>query len=239
MNIFVAFLAGILTFFSPCFFPLIPSYISYMTGSSIDELSIGGRSRLLNRSVLSSICFVSGFSIIFVLLGILASFAGSLAYEFQNYLRVIGGVLIIFFGLTLTGMLNIRFLEIEKRFSVKNGPVGYAGALVLGMTFAAGWVPCVGPMLSSMLAIASTSGSRSFGGLLLLSYCLGLGVPVVASVVAFDYFLVFYRNAVKHLRIISVISGCILITVGILLISDTLTLFSAYLNNLFGALGTL
>lgn len=234
MNLSIAFLAGILTFFSPCFFPLIPSYISYMTGASIEELSIGVGPRLLTSSVLGSICFVSGFSIIFILLGIFASFAGSLAYEFQGYLRVIGGLVIIFFGLTLTGIFRVRFLEIEKRFSIKNRPIGYAGALVLGMTFAAGWVPCVGPILSSMLAIASTSGSRFFGGLLLFSYCLGLGIPVIASVAAFDYFLVLYKGVVKNLRLISIICGVILIIVGILLITDNMMFISGYLYNILG-----
>jgi cytochrome c-type biogenesis protein len=235
MNLFVAFLAGILTFFSPCFFPLVPSYISYITGSSIEELSAGNKAHLFKRSMMGSLFFVMGFSVIFILLGILASFAGSLVYEFQNYLRIVGGIVVIFFGLTLTGILKIRSLETEKRFGIKNRPAGYAGAFFLGMTFAAGWVPCVGPILSSMLAIASTSGSRFFGGLLLLSYCIGLGVPVIASVAAFDYFLVFYRKAVKRLKYVSVICGVILIITGVLLISDSLTPISGYLNNLFGS----
>jgi cytochrome c-type biogenesis protein len=235
MNLFVAFLAGLLTFFTPCIFPLVPSYISYVTGFSIEELSLGDRKLLLVKSAIGSLCFISGFSIIFVLLGLSVSFAGILVFEFQNYLRVIGGLIIIFFGLTMTGILRIRSLETEKKFSVKNGPVGYAGAFILGMTFAAGWVPCVGPILSSILAIAATSGSRFFGGLLLFSYCLGLGIPILASATAFNYFLAFYRHTAKYLAVISVVSGAVLIVIGLLLMTDNLTLLSAYLNYILGS----
>jgi len=237
MNLFVAFLAGLFTFLSPCVFPLIPSYISFMTGFSIEELSAGDRKNLLNKSMLGSLCFIAGFSIIFILLGFSASFAGSLVFEFQNYIRFIGGSIIIFFGLTLMGLLRNRYLEIEKRFSIKKRPVGYAGAFILGVTFAAGWVPCAGPILSSILTIASTSGSRSFGGLLLFSYCLGLGLPIFVSAVAFNYFLVIYRKTVKYLKLISVISGAVLILIGILLMTDNLSSLSSYLTYLLSFKG--
>jgi len=232
MNLFGAFLAGLFTFFSPCIFPLIPSYISYITGFTIEELSKGDKRLLLKKSMLGSLCFIAGFSIIFVLLGFSASFAGSLVFEFQNYIRFIGGLMIIFFGLTLMGIFRIRFLETEKRFSIKNRPVGYAGALILGMTFAAGWVPCAGLILSSILTIASTSGSRSFGGLLLFSYCLGLGLPIFISAVAFNYFLIIHRKTVKYLKLISIISGAVLILIGLLLMTDNLSSLSDYLTYL-------
>ncbi len=223
MNLFVAFLAGILTFFTPCVFPLIPSYIAYVTGFSIDELSRGDRKLVLRKSIMGTLAFISGFSIIFILLGFSASYAGSLIFNFQNYLRIIGGALIIFFGLVMTGAFHFRFLEIEKRFNLKTKPSGYWGALILGMTFAAGWVPCVGPILSSILTIASTVGSRLFGGLLLFFYCLGLGLPILISAIAFNYFLTFYKNIVKHLRVISIASGVILIFIGMLLMTDNLS----------------
>ena len=157
MNLFIAFIEGLLTFFTPCVFPLIPLYISYITGLSIDELSRRDAKQLLFKSVTGSLLFISGFSVIFVLLGFSASYAGSLVFEFQNYLRVIGGAVIVFFGLILTGILNIAPFNIEKRINLKSKPVGFIGALLLGMTFAAGWVPCVGPILSSILIVASTS----------------------------------------------------------------------------------
>lgn len=226
MNLFVAFLAGLLTFFNPCVFPLVPSYISYITGFSIEELSLGDRKLLIIKSTLGSLCFISGFSIIFVLLGFSASFAGSLVFEFQDYLRIVGGLIIIFFGLTLTGILRVGFLDIEKKFNMKNKPVGYAGAFILGMTFAAGWVPCVGPILSSILTIAATSGSRFFGGLLLFSYCLGLGLPIFVSAIAFNYFLALYKHTVKYLRVISIISGILLIVIGLLLMTGNFASFS-------------
>jgi cytochrome c-type biogenesis protein len=233
MNLFVAFLAGLLTFFSPCIFPLIPSYISYITGFSVEDLSRGDKKLLLKKSILGSLSFILGFSIIFVLLGFSASFAGSLVFQFQNYLRVIGGAIIVFFGLAMTGALKIRSLEIEKRFSMSNRPVGYAGAVILGMTFAAGWVPCVGPILSSILTIAATSGSGFYGGLLLFSYCLGLGIPILASAIAFNYFLAFYRHTVKYLKVISIISGALLIFIGLLLMTDNLNWLSDHLTRLF------
>lgn len=222
MNLFVAFLAGILTFFTPCVFPLIPSYISYVTGFSVEELSRGDRKLVLRKSMIGTLAFISGFSVIFILLGFSASYAGSLIFDLQNYLRIIGGALVVFFGLVMAGVFHFRFLEIEKRFDLKKRP-GYWGAFILGMTFAAGWVPCVGPILSSILAMASISGSRLFGGLLLFVYCLGLGVPILISAVAFNYFLTFYKSVVKHLRVISIVSGVILIIVGLLLMTDNIS----------------
>jgi len=235
MNLFIAFLEGFLTFFTPCIFPLVPSYLSYITGFSLEELSQRDTKRLLYKTITGSLHFILGFSIIFVLLGFSASYAGSLAFEFQNYLRVIGGAVVVFFGLTITGLLNIAPFNIEKRINIKSKPVGFIGALLLGMTFAAGWIPCVGPILSSILIIASTSDTRFYGGLLLFSYCAGLGLPILLSAVAFDYFLAVYKNTIKYLRVISVISGIILMIIGLLLMTDSLTLTSNYLTYIFGA----
>jgi len=229
MRIVVAFLAGIATFFTPCVFPLIPSYISYVTGFSIDELSKGDKKLVLKRSVTGTFLFILGFTIVFVLMGFTASFAGNLILAFQNYLRVIGGILIVFFGLMMTGVLDIKFLEIEKRFHLKEKPIGHFGALLLGMTFAAGWMPCVGPILSSILIIAATTGSRFYGGILLFAYCIGLGIPILISAIAFNYFLTVFKGTVRYIRTISIISGIILIAIGILLIIDSLVL----LSNLF------
>ena len=235
MNLFVAFLEGLLTFFTPCIFPLVPSYISYITGFSIEELTQRDTKRLLYKSITGSLHFILGFSIIFILLGFSASYAGSLVFEFQNYIRIIGGAVVIFFGLIVTGLLNIAPLNIEKKISMKNKPVGFVGALLLGVTFAAAWVPCVGPILSSILIIASTSETRYYGGLLLLSYCIGLGLPIFLSAVAFNYFLAVYKHTVKYLRAISIISGIILIMIGLLLMTDSLTSISNYLTYVFGA----
>jgi cytochrome c-type biogenesis protein len=201
----------------------------------LEELSQRDTKRLLYKTITGSLHFILGFSIIFVLLGFSASYAGSLAFEFQNYLRVIGGAVVVFFGLTITGLLNIAPFNIEKRINIKSKPVGFIGALLLGMTFAAGWIPCVGPILSSILIIASTSDTRFYGGLLLFSYCAGLGLPILLSAVALDYFLAVYKNTIKYLRVISVISGIILMIIGLLLMTDSLTLTSNYLTYIFGA----
>jgi cytochrome c-type biogenesis protein len=232
MNLAVAFFAGLLTFFTPCVFPLIPSYLSYITGFSVEELSKGDRKEVLNRSVIGSLSFILGFTFIFVLLGLSASMLGSLAYSFQNILRVTGGVLIAIFGLTLTGLLDLKFLNIEKRFQPAQGSKGYYGAFLFGMTFAAGWVPCVGPVLSSILLLAASEGSRFYGGMLLSFYCLGLGLPLFLSAVAFNYYLTFFKKAIKYIDIIEKVGGVILILVGLLLITDNLTLMTMYIDKI-------
>jgi len=232
MNIAIAFLAGLLTFFTPCVFPLIPSYLSYIAGCSIEDLSGGDRKLLMEKCVYGSIYFILGFTVIFVTLGVLASVAGNLLYGLQTYLRLVGGVLIIIFGLMLTGIIHFGFLEQEHRPFLKDKPAGYLGAFFFGMTFAAGWVPCVGPLLSAILLIASTAGSRFFGGILLFFFCLGLGLPILISAVAFNYFLSFYKNIVRYLGVIQIVSGVILILIGILLITDNLTLITSYFTRL-------
>lgn len=233
MNLLVAFAAGLLTFLSPCVLPLIPSYISYISGFSVEELSSGNREKVLKKAVYGSLYFIAGFTVIFVFLGMTASLAGSLIYGFQNYLRVIGGAVIIILGLQIIGVINFGFLDVEKRMRMNTGTSGNLGSIILGMTFAAGWVPCVGPILSSILIIASVSGSRLYGGSLLFSYCMGLGLPILASAVAFNYFLAIYAKMKVYLRALSIISGVFLILIGVLLIADNVTLITNYLVFLF------
>jgi len=237
MSLIVAFFAGLLTFFTPCVFPLIPSYISYITGFSVEELAKKNNELLMRRSALGAAYFIAGFSVIFIMLGVAASFAGSFIVDFQNYLRLAGGVLILLLGLMMMGAFNIKFLEKDKRINLKKRPLGYIGAFVFGMTFAAGWVPCVGPILSSILIIASTSGSRFYGGILLFCYCLGLGLPMFISAVAFNWFLSAYKNVAKYLNVISVISGAMLVVIGLLLITDNITLITQYINHLLKGKG--
>lgn len=233
MNLVAAFFAGIATFFTPCVFPLIPSYLSLITGLSLDELSKGDRDKVLKKTITSSLFFIFGFSVIFVALGIAASMAGSLVIGFQSYLRIIGGILIVFFGLVLIGAINLKVLNIEKRFQLKGKPVGLLGAFIFGMTFAAGWVPCVGPVLSSVLVLASSEGSRFYGGVLLLFYCIGLGLPVMISGILFNSFLSAYKKAVKYIRVIELVSGALLIIIGILLIMDNMTAITILFEGIF------
>jgi cytochrome c-type biogenesis protein len=228
MNILAALLAGLLTFLSPCVFPLIPSYISYITGLSIEELSTGDKKATMKKTIVGSLSFILGFTLVFVLLGLTASYAGSLIFQFQNYLRIIGGAIIIFFGLFLAGVFNFKFMNFEARVHFKGKPIGILGSFLFGMTFAAGWVPCVGPVLSTILILASTTGSRFYGGFLLFVYCIGLGAPLFLSAVLFNYFLVAYKRIAKYLNVITVISGIVLIIIGVLLISDNLVVLSRY-----------
>jgi cytochrome c-type biogenesis protein len=233
MKMFAAFIAGMLTFLSPCVFPLIPSYISYITGFSLEELSSGDKKAMMGRTIAGSLSFIAGFTLIFVLLGVMASIAGSYVYQFQTILRIAGGVIIIFFGLFLSGVLNLKFLNFEAKVHFKGKPVGIIGSFLFGMTFAAGWVPCVGPVLSSILILAASSGSRFYGGALLLVYCLGLGLPLFLSAVLFNYFLVAFKRVIKYLNVIKVVAGITLVIIGILLVTDNLSMFSRYSPQFF------
>ena len=233
VSIFVAFLAGILTFFSPCVLPLIPSYLAYITGSTVNELAHEGNKETTKKALISSIFFVLGFSIVFIALGIGISSLGKAFMPIEKIFRIVGGFLIIFFGLMIGGFIKLKFFEMEKRFTLKSKPLGYFGALVVGMAFSLGWVPCVGPILSSILIVAGTKQSVAQGFFLLSSYSLGLGLPIIASAVAFNYFLSFFGKIKQGIRYVSLISGLLLILLGILVITDNLTYLTQLAASIF------
>ena len=229
----IAFSAGLLSFVSPCVLPLVPSYITYITGVSFKELTDAeARSRLRWATILHSLFFIMGFSLIFILMGASASYLGQLLAQYQSWIMKAGGVLIILLGIHFTGIINIPFLQMEKRFEMRRKPLGYLGSFLVGVAFAAGWTPCIGPILSTILIYASTSKSFTTGILLLTYYSIGLGIPFFLSSLAFNSFLSAFDKIKRYMRVITIISGLFLIAIGILFLTDTFSEINSYLNAL-------
>lgn len=229
VNVFVAFAAGVFSFLSPCVLPLIPSYLSFVSGVSLDEMR-GEQERLRVRSrvVLNSLAFIVGFSLVFVSLGASASFLGGLFLNFRNVIRIIGGVFVLLVGLYLVGAFKITALERYLQFDLKDKPAGYLGSVLVGITFAVAWTPCVGPILGATLALASTAGEVSRGTLLLSSYAAGLALPFFLSALAINSFLRFSQQLRPYVQVIHIAGGLLLIVVGVLLITDYMTFLNAY-----------
>lgn len=229
VNIFVAFAAGIFSFLSPCVLPLIPSYLSFVSGVSLDELR-GEQSRLRVRSrvICNALAFIAGFSLVFVSLGASASFLGGLFLTYRNTIRVVGGAFVLLVGLYLIGAFRIAALERYLQFDLKDKPAGYLGSVLVGITFAVAWTPCVGPILGATLALASTAGEVSRGTLLLSSYAAGLALPFFLSALAINSFLRFSQRLRPYVQAIHIAGGVLLVIVGILLITDYMTLLNAY-----------
>ncbi len=220
VSILIAFSAGILSFLSPCILPLFPSYITYITGRSLEDIKSSGRaSDITKLTVINSLFFILGFSIIFVLMGIALSYFGSFLGIKRIWLERIGGVLIILFGLDIMGILKARFLSQGKGISLKRKNFGYLGSLLVGMAFAFGWTPCVGPILSSILIYASTVESLPRATTLLLAYSMGLGLPFLIAGLAINQFLFLFAKFKNFMRFAPMVSGIFLIAIGIILFS--------------------
>jgi len=216
---------GLVSFVSPCIMPLIPSYVSYITGISYDELvSPDSRKKNMRITLLHSLAFVGGFSLIFVLLGASASLAGSLLVQHLKTIRIVGGVLIIIMGIFVMDVVDIPFLQREAKLHLKTRPAGFIGTIIVGMIFGAGWTPCTGPFLGSVLTLAMTSDSLGSGTILLMFYSLGLGIPFILSAVAISAFLSSFSKLKKHFKAIKITSGVILIIMGVLLLMDKMTI---------------
>jgi len=230
----IAFTAGILSFVSPCVLPLIPSYLTYITGLSFKQLDEEHPTAKVRMTVLlHSICFIIGFSVVFVLLGAIAGIASS---KFQTHLREglewvekIGGLLIFLFGVHMTGLFHFGVLLGEKRVQLHEKPSGYFGTFVVGLAFAAGWTPCIGPILASILMIAATSGQIGEGVGLLSVYSLGLGVPFLLSGLLFHQFLVAFNRFRKYIRVVEIGTGVMLMAVGIMFMFNLMGHLTMYL----------
>jgi len=224
LNILVAMIAGLLSFLSPCVLPLFPSYLSFVAGVSFDEIhGTVANPRTRRAILLNSILFILGFSMVFIALGAGATLLGQILFRNQKLIQKIGGVFIILMGLYVAGWLRIPFLMREWRIELKDRPAGYLGALMVGITFAAGWVPCVGPILGSILTLASVSQTASSGILMLAAYSLGLAVPFFVSSLAIHRFVPFFDRFKRFFPVVTRGSGLILITLGILLVLDYFT----------------
>ena len=214
----VAFLAGLISFFSPCVLPLIPAYFSFITGFSMEDLTEGTTFEMRKKVFFSTILFVSGFSLVFILLGSSASLIGGFVSQYIKHIKIIGSLIIIIFGLHLTGWLRIGGLEFEKRVHVEKKPIHFLGAFLVGMAFGAGWTPCIGPLLGSILAIAASKDSVGQGVLLLGTYSAGLAIPFLIISLFINYILVFIKKASKILKYINTAAGILLIGFGIFLL---------------------
>lgn len=229
-----AFIAGLLSFLSPCVLPLIPSYITYITGLSFADLQAEHPSHIIRqKTIFHSLCFIAGFTAVFVLLGASATYIGSFLSENASIIRKIGGVLLVLLGIHVTGLLPLRFLLGEKRVSIKHKPAGYVGSFLVGIAFAAGWTPCIGPILAGILAVAATAESINQGILLLLLYSLGLGVPFFLSALAMHRFLAVFNRFKKYIHFFEVITGIFLVVIGVLIYSNWLSRLSGYVTIFF------
>lgn len=217
-----AFLAGLLSFFSPCILPLIPAYFTYITGYSIEELTGEGSTTLRAKVIRSTLAYICGFSIVFILMGASASLLGGIIFKYKDIIRIVGGVLIIALGIHLTGIIRFTRLDIEKRIHLKKKPLHIFGNILVGMAFGAGWSPCIGPLLGSILIVAGNQDTVLQGILLLAVYSAGLAIPFLIISVFINFLITFIRKATKFMAYLNASAGILLILVGLLLVTNKL-----------------
>jgi cytochrome c-type biogenesis protein len=227
VSFFVAFGAGLLSFLSPCVLPLIPSYVGFLTGLSVEELQVRRGAALLH-----GLWFVAGFSLVFVALGATASALGAFLREYQQWIGRGGGVLVIAFGLYLLGALRPAFLMRERRLQLSRKPLGYLGSAFVGVAFGAAWTPCVGPILGAIFTLAATRAGVGEGMALLGVYALGLAVPFLITAFALERFLGWFQRFRPYIVWVDRVAGVLLIALGILLVTDRFTLLASYLQGL-------
>lgn len=234
VTLLAAFVAGFLSFVSPCVLPLIPGYISFISGLTLEEMQGAAAVRSSQGQVLlASVAFVLGFTIIFVAAGASASAVGKFMAAQSGILEKIAGTILIILGLHMAGVFKIRFLENDKRIHTQRKPAGPIGAFVVGLAFAFAWTPCIGPILGGILMMAATRESVGEGMQMLAVYSLGLGVPFLLTSVAIDRFFSAAARIRKHYRAIELISGGLMIAVGLLIFFDQFTLIAKYLTPYF------
>jgi cytochrome c-type biogenesis protein len=227
VSLLVAFAAGLLSFLSPCVLPLVPSYVGFLTGLTLEEMQARRGTTLLH-----ALWFVAGFSLIFIALGATASALGTLLLLSQVWIARVGGVLVILFGLYLLGVLRPAFLMRERRVQLARKPLGYVGSSIAGMAFGAAWTPCIGPILGAILTLAATRSSVVQGTGLLAVYAAGLAIPFLLTALLLDRFLVWFQRFRRYMGWVERISGVLLIVLGVLLITDKFTLLAGYLQGL-------
>ena len=238
VNILTAFVFGIISFISPCVLPIVPGYLSFISGYSFDEMLNSSRPELFKRVTLNSILFIIGFSIIFIALGASATFVGQFLLQKLNIFSKIAGAIIIIFGLHMVGIFKISFLNYEKKFH-SDKKIGPLGSLVAGLAFAFGWTPCIGPVLAAILTIAAQQDTVGKGIMLLSVYSLGLGIPFLITSLSINAFLSFFGKFKKYIRWVEVGGGALLIIVGFLIMTNNLTVLSSYFAKWFPFLNQL
>jgi cytochrome c-type biogenesis protein len=228
VSLVVCFVAGVLSFLSPCVLPLIPAYVSFITGLSVKEMSspetVGVKQKW--GVLIQSLLFVSGFSLVFILMGASATVLGGFVGTYQGLLRIIGGVIVGVFGLHMMGIINIRFLQYERRVYMDRLPTHFLGPVFVGAAFGLGWTPCIGPILGSILTYASVQDTVAKGILLLVCYSTGMAIPFILSGLAINTFLGVFSRISRYFGVISTVSGAILIILGILIATGNLRLLA-------------
>ena len=234
INLTIAFGAGLISFLSPCVLPLIPGYISYISGESLGDIV-----EKQKKVVLKTILFTVGFSLVFISFGATASFIGNLLLENSNSLRIIAGIIIIIFSLQLMGVLNLNLLNKEKRFQTRNYSNNLFFPVIVGAAFGFGWTPCIGPVLGSILTLAAIESSIAKGIILLSFYSLGLAIPFILSGYGISKFLAFSKNFRKNIRVVSISGGVILLITGILILTNKLQVLGYFILEAIPILGNL
>ena len=225
-ELFIAFGAGLISFLSPCVLPLIPGYISYISGSSLSEL-VGKK----NINLTPMILFTVGFSIVFIIFGAASTLLGQVLLQNSFELRILAGLTIVILSLHIIGVINLKFLNYEKRIQ-KNINSSFYSPILIGMAFAFGWTPCIGPILGSILVLAATEENINRGIFLLISYSLGLALPFILSGYLIQKFLIFSKNFKKNINLVSKVGGIILLITGILILTNQLQALGYYLLNI-------
>ena len=222
-----AFFAGVLSFLSPCVLPLVPGYVSLISGASVETLQAADR-KLLRTVMLNSLCFIVGFSVVFIALGAVATSVGQLTHQFHRPLAIFAGIVIIVFGLHLTGIIKINALYADKRLHDVKGGASPLGSFIIGFAFAFGWTPCIGPILAGILVLAGSQDTVIKGILLLAVYSAGLAVPFLLTSLGVNRFLGFYARFRRHLHTVEVLSGALLIVFGLLIALGRFSMLAGY-----------
>jgi len=228
LGVAVAFGAGLLSFLSPCVLPLFPSYLSFITGMSVDRLAADVSAGSRGRVILHSLAFIVGFSLVFIALGASFSAAGQFLLDYRGWIRIGGGLLIIVFGLSIAGILRIGIFGRTRQIEIKMKPAGYIGTFAVGVTFAIGWTPCVGPILGSILTLAGTAETVRTGIGLLMAYSAGLALPFFLSSLALGGFLKFFKRYRAVMPVVERVAGGLLVLVGLLVVTNYFVVLNSY-----------
>ncbi len=240
VNFFIAFVSGILSFLSPCVLPIVPGYLSFISGLSFDEMmNEQSAAQVRKKLLMNSLMFVLGFSLVFIILGASASVVGKFLQSNLDIISKVAGVVIIVFGLHMIGVFKIKFLQYEKRIQSGSKPLGVIGSFVVGLAFAFGWTPCIGPILASILAVAAQQDSVGKGIMLLSFYSAGLGIPFLLTGLSISIFYKVFNRFKRHLHKVEVVGGVLLVIFGVLIMTNSLRIVSGIFSDWFPFLNEL
>ena len=220
ISYFYVVLAGLLSFLSPCVLPIVPGYLCFLAGTSLDKISSGEDASKERNVFYFALSFVFGFSTVFILLGASATLLSGLIYEYLDILRVVGGIIIIIFGIHFMQIIQLPFLNRDTRYQIESYRPGIVGSYVIGLSFAFGWTPCIGPILGSVLSIAASSETVTYGIVLLMLYSAGLGIPFLLAAYAINGFMKFLSKIRNYIRVIEIFTGVLLVIFGILILTN-------------------